>query len=235
MPKILAITHLTASVGKKEILRDITLSLDTGKLYALMGPNGSGKSSLASCVMGHPAYTVNGKSRIIFCGKNITDLSPDKRARAGIFMTFQSPLFLSGVSIYQLLRFMLDKKKDPLKIRTLVNKYAQELGVREELLTRSLNDGFSGGEKKKMEVLQAVMGEAKLIFFDEIDTGVDVDALKTIALFLKKMKTKERTMVIITHYSRILKYLKPDMVLVMKEGKVVAQDGASLAEKIEKK
>ena len=167
-------------------------------------------------------------------GKEISDLKVEDRAKMGLFMSFQSPLSLNGVNIYQLLRFALDKKKDPLAIRQSVQKYAKKLKIAEELLTRSLNENFSGGEKKKMEVMQAVMLDPDLLFFDEIDTGVDIDALRTIASFLKQMKAKDKTFVLITHYNRILKYIKPDGVLILKNGKLVKSGTHKLADKIEK-
>lgn len=200
-----------------------------------MGPNGSGKSTLAATIMGHPAYTLAKDARIIFGKDDITSLKPDKRAQKGLFLSFQSPLSLQGVTIYQLLRYVLDKKMDPLTIRKTAQEYAKQLKIDEVLLSRSLNQDFSGGEKKKMEVLQAVMCNPQLIFFDEIDTGVDVDGLKTIAQFLKSRKTNNKTFVLITHYNRILKYLKPDRVLVIIEGKLVKQGDNKLAQLIEKK
>lgn len=231
---MLALKHLTVAVDNKEIVHDLSYSFARGKIYAIMGPNGSGKSTLAQSVMGHPAYTFAKNSRIVFKKNDITALKPDKRAQCGLFLTFQTPLSLSGVTIYQLLRFMLDKKMDPVAIRTKTKQYAKQLKISEELLARSLNDGFSGGEKKKMEVLQAVMSGAQLIFFDEIDTGVDIDALKTIAQFLQSLKSDGKTFILITHYNRILKYLKPDVVLIIQNGQLTATGTASLARKIEK-
>lgn len=231
---MLVLNHLTVSAAGKEILHDMTMTFASGKLYALMGPNGSGKSTLAAAVMGHPGYKLTQNSRVFFDQEDITELKPEKRARRGLFLSFQSPLSLSGVTVYQLLRYALDKKMAPLTIRKKVQQYAKQLKIKEELLNRSLNDGFSGGEKKKMEVLQAAMSGAKLIFFDEIDTGVDVDALKTIALFLKRMKTDGKTFILITHYNRILKYLKPDVVMVMINGRLTQIGNSDLAEKIER-
>lgn len=231
---MLTLKHLTVSVNNKDILRDISYSFEKGKLYAVMGPNGSGKSTLAQSIMGHPSYTLSKKTRILFNNKNITDLTADKRAKRGLFLTFQTPLSLAGVTIYQLFRFMMDKKMDLLATRKKAQTYARALRISEELLSRSLNDNFSGGEKKKMEVLQAAMSGADCIFFDEIDTGVDVDALKTIAAFLKTMMNKKKTFIIITHYNRILKYIKPNVVLIIKDGALVKTGAAALAQRIEK-
>lgn len=232
---MLAIKNLSVQIEKKSILTDISFTFEKGKVYAIMGPNGSGKSTLAASVMGHPAYELSAASKILFNGEDIVDLTPDKRAEKGIFLSFQSPLSLSGVSIYQFMRYALDGKMDALAIRQKIQKYAEELKISQELLSRSLNDGFSGGEKKKMEMLQAAMLEPAVLFFDEIDTGVDVDALKTIAKFINKTRKKDSTFIIITHYNRILKYLKPDKTLVIAKGKLVKVGNAKLADEIEKK
>ena len=198
-----------------------------------MGPNGSGKSTLALSIMGHPTYLVNGKSQITLKKKNLVALSADKRAKEGLFMSFQTPMSLAGVNVYQLLLLALSGKKDPLHLRIEAQQIAKELKIPEELLSRSLNDGASGGEKKKLEVLQAAVLDKNIMIFDEIDTGVDIDALKAIATFLNKHKNG-KTYIIITHYNRILKYLKPDEVLVLVDGKLVKKGDYRLAEKIEK-
>lgn len=231
---MLILKHLTVSVENKQILHDISYTFEKGKIYAIMGPNGSGKSTLAHTVIGHPSYTISNKAEIIFNDKNITDFTPDKRAHEGLFLTFQSPLSLSGVTIYQLMRYMKDKNTDILDARKKLKKYAYQLGIPEELLKRSLNENFSGGEKKKMEILQSTIANPSCIFFDEIDTGVDIDALKTIALFIKRQMTLEKTFIIITHYNRILKYLKPDTVMVLNKGKIIQTGDHILAQKIEK-
>ncbi len=229
---MLTLQNLDVVVGTKSILHKINYSFEPGKIYAIMGPNGSGKSTLAYAIMGHPSYHVNGKSKILLDKKNIIDLKPDARAEKGLFLSFQSPLSLNGVRVYELLQLALLGKKDPLKIRQDAQKYARQLKINEELLSRSLNDGASGGEKKKLEVLQAAVLDKKILIFDEVDTGVDVDALKTIAQFLKKNK-KNKTYIIITHYNRILKYLKPDKVLILVDGKLVKIGNYTLALKIE--
>ena len=230
---MLQLNNITVQVGKKKILHDISCSFEMGKIYAVMGPNGSGKSTLACIVAGHPGYTVS-NGTISFKSEDITKLEPEKRVHKGIFMTFQSPIALSGVTIYQLMRYALNGKKDPLTIRKEVQKYAKMLNISELLLDRSLNEGFSGGERKKMEVLQAAILDPSLIFFDEIDTGVDIDALKTIASCIKKLHNKNKTFILITHYNRLLKYLKPDEVFILNEGTVVKRGNALLAEHIEK-
>lgn len=230
---MLTINNLSVSVLKKQILNDFSFEFEKGKIYAIMGPNGSGKSTLAYTIMGHPGYELKNGAKIMFENEEIQDLEPDERSKKGIFLSFQSPLSLSGVKVYQLLQYALQGKKDALKIREEVKKYAKELKINEELLTRSLNEGASGGEKKKMEVLQAAVLEKKLLIFDEVDTGVDVDALKSIAKFLSTHR-EDRTYIIITHYNRILKYLKPDKVLIIANGKLQKVGDHTLADEIEK-
>ena len=198
-----------------------------------MGPNGSGKSTLASTIMGHPDIKATRLSKILLGEKNIKTLTPDKRSRLGIFLSFQSPLEIAGVSVFDLLRIALEKKYDPLSLHRQVKAYAKELRIKDELLKRSLNVGFSGGEKKKLEALQAVMLAPAFAIFDEIDTGVDVDALKSIAAFLKKHLPLETTLVFITHSTRLLRYINPDEVLIMKNGSLVHSGAASLAITIE--
>ena len=231
---MLSIEHLTASVAKKRILDDISYSFDSGKTYAILGPNGSGKSTLASIIMGHPDFTLARTSKLLWNGKNIKSLSPDKRALLGLSMTFQNPLTLSGVSVRDLLRSALEKKYDVFALYQKIQAAAKSLHIKDELLSRSLNDGFSGGEKKKLEALQIALIEPKFVLFDEIDTGVDVDALKTITLFLKRSLPKESTLVFITHSAKLLKYMRPDEVLVIKGGRLVASGGPALAAAIEK-
>jgi Fe-S cluster assembly ATP-binding protein len=232
---MLEIRNLTASVEGKTILKNVSVAFEAGKTYALLGPNGSGKSTLASVVAGHPSFSLGEGSRILFEGENVAELSADARAKKGVFLSFQSPLALPGVTIYQLLRFALDKKMDALSLRKKVKAFAEELHIQEGLLARSLNDGFSGGEKKKMEVLQWAMLEPKLAIFDEVDTGVDVDALKTIAQFLKKYRKENQTFVFITHSTKLLETLEPDETIVIKDGGIVRQgDGRLAMEIIEK-
>lgn len=224
--------NLTASIEGKTILKNISLSFEEGKTYALLGPNGSGKSTLASVLMGHPSFSAETGSRIMFEGEDITEWTPDKRAKEGLFLSFQSPLALPGVTIYQLLRFALDKKIDALSLRKKVKAFAEELHISEELLSRSINDGFSGGERKKMEVLQWAMLEPKLAIFDEVDTGVDVDALKTIAEFLKKYRKENQTFLFITHSTKLLEILQPNETIVLKDGEIMRQGDGSLAKEI---
>lgn len=231
---MLTIKNLSASIEGKKILENISFDFRVGKTYALMGPNGSGKSTLASAIMGHPQITYSRVAKILAKEKNIKSLSPDKRAKLGIFLSFQTPMTLPGVTVFELLRLALEKQVDPVTLHGKVKVYAKELRIKDELLKRSLNDGFSGGEKKKLEALQAVLLQPKFALFDEIDTGVDVDALKTISQFLKKHLPQETILVFITHSTRLLRYIKPDVVLVMKNGRLVKTGKGALAKKIER-
>ena len=229
---MLNLKNLSVSVSNKKIINGLDFEFKKNKIYVLMGPNGSGKSTLAMSIMGHPSYQIN-QGKIIFKNKDITKASPDQRANLGIFLSFQSPLSLSGVSLFSLLRTAIAGKKEPLALKEVIEKTAKKLKIKEELLERSLNEGASGGERKKIELLQAAILDPELIIFDEIDTGVDVDALRTIAQFMEKNK-KNKTYILITHYNRILKYVKPDEVLVMMGGNIVKQGNYQLAERIEK-
>ncbi len=232
--KTFTLSKLTVDINGKKILRDISFDFEKGKTYAVMGPNGSGKSTLAYAMMGHPLYSLSKISRIVFDKKRIDNLIPEKRSQLGMFLSFQAPLSLSGVTVFQLLRLALSGKEDPLKIKETLEKYAKELKINDELLYRSLNDGASGGEKKKLEVLQAAVLNPRFLIFDEVDTGVDIDALRIIAKFINSHK-KGKTYIVITHYNRILKYLRPDKVLVMIGGRLVKTGDYRLAHSIEKK
>lgn len=240
---MLQLKNYSISADKKDILKDINFTFEEGKTYAIMGPNGSGKSTLALSVAGAPQFVPSNSSELLFEDKKITSLAPEKRSAAGLFVTMQSPPSLSGVTVFQLLRTVLSQlrqgfagqagKMSALDVRTKISEIIEKLSISPELLKRSLNDGFSGGERKKFEVLQMAMLEPKLVFFDEIDTGVDVDALKTISTFLKKNKKENQTYIFITHNTRILEYLKPDTVLIMKDGQIVKTGTAELAKEIE--
>ena len=232
---MLTLSHLSVSIENKKILKDISYDFRPGKVYAILGPNGSGKSTLASAIMGHPYLTLSRTSKICLGTKNIKNYSPDKRAMLGIGMTFQNPLALSGVSVRDLLRLALEKTTDPVTLYHATTALAKELKIRDELLSRSLNDGFSGGEKKKLEVLQIALLKPTFTIFDEIDTGVDIDALKLITACLTKHLPKTSTRVFITHSAKLLKYIEPDVVLVIKEGSLVATGTRELAATIEKK
>lgn len=229
---MLTVSKLSVFVGEKKVLHDINYKFEKNKIYIIMGPNGSGKSTFAHSIMGNSAYTFSKTTRIIFNNKNITALSTDKRAKKGIFMSFQLPVSLSGVSVFQLMRTAVGGKRDVLKLKEKLEQYAKSLHITQDLMERSFNEGASGGEKKKLEILQAGMLEPKVAIFDEVDTGVDVDALKLIFTFLKKNR-KKNTYIFITHNGKILKYIKPDVVLIFKDGKLVQEGNAKLIQKIE--
>ncbi|MEK7181900.1 MAG: Fe-S cluster assembly ATPase SufC [Patescibacteria group bacterium] len=230
---MLSIHNLSASIENKKILDGISFNFVPGKVYAIMGPNGSGKSTLAGALMGNPQTKILRGSKILLNGKNVTNLSPEKRAKLGIFLSFQSPLALPGVSVKDLLRIALEKKMDPMTIHKTVKAYAAELHIKDELLQRSLNDGFSGGEKKKLEALQAAILTPTVAIFDELDTGVDVDALRTISTFLKKKLPKDSILIFITHSTRLLSSIKPHEVLIIRDGRLVKTGKGALAKKIE--
>lgn len=232
---MLSLKNFSVSVEEKKILHDFSFDFLAGKTYALMGPNGSGKSTLASAIMGHPKYILSRQSKLFIGKKSLKSLAPDERSRLGIFLSFQTPMELAGVTVFELLRLALEKKIAPVELHKLVALYAKELHIKDELLKRSLNAGFSGGEKKKLEALQAVLLGPRFAIFDEIDTGVDVDALKTIAQFLAKHLPKETALVFITHSTRLLRVIRPDQVLVLKDGRLVKTGAAALAKRIEEK
>ncbi len=234
---MLSLKNITINVGEKVIIDNFSYNFEKGKVYAIMGPNGSGKSTLASAVMGNSVYeVVGGRLQVVDVKNkkhNLLELSPEERAKAGIFMSFQSPIALTGIRVAQLLQLALKGKKTAIQIKKEIESLADQLNIPKEILNRSLNEGLSGGERKKMEILQAAVLGKEIQIFDEIDTGVDVDAMKTIANFLDGNK-KDKTYIIITHYNRILKYIKPDRVLVLVEGKLVNEGDHALAEEIEK-
>lgn len=230
---MLTVKNLTIFSQKKKIIDGFTFTFQKGRIYALMGPNGSGKSTLAQGLMGNPAYSFSKNSQISFQKTNIKNLKPEKRAKLGLFLSFQSPLALSGVSVLQLLRTALAGQTDVLKLQGKITALARELKIPAELLSRSLNEGFSGGERKKMEVLQALALDPQFLIFDEIDTGADIDSLKLIGQALRKLKKQGKALVVITHYNRILKYLRPDQVLIVKDGRLVKTGPRNLVRQIE--
>lgn len=228
---MLAIKHLSASIKEKTILKDISCSFEDGKTYALLGPNGSGKSTLAGAVLGRPDIAIGEASDILWNSASLLPISPDKRAKLGIFGTFQSPPALPGVSIFSLLRHALPES-DPLETRKKVAEYAKELSIDPKLLHRGLFDGFSGGEKKKFETLLWAVLAPQCSLFDELDTGLDVDAQKIIAYFLKTHRTPEQTFVFITHSTAFLDILSLNETLIMGDGKIMKTGNESLARRI---
>ncbi len=232
---MLKLSKFSVSYQDKKIVDSIELALNPGEIIVLMGPNGSGKSTLASSVMGHPFYTVHKDSRIEIDTEDITYATPDERARKGLFLAFQNPVSIPGVNITKLLREVgaLGDGSIKEKLQEL-RELSKELHFSDSLLTRSLNDGFSGGEKKKVEMVQAKFLAKKYAFFDEIDTGLDIDALKKIAEMINDLKKRDIGCLVITHYQRLVEFLSVDRVLIMHKGKLVKEGGKDLVQVIEK-
>lgn len=234
----LTIDNLHVCVNDKEIIKGVNLSIPLGKVVALMGPNGSGKSTLASAIMGHPKYKVV-SGRILLDGKDITSMPPDERAKRGIFLSFQYPKEIAGVTLGNFLRAALNvRRSSPISVvdfHKLLKEKMDALGMDASFRKRSLNEGFSGGEKKRCEILQMAMLEPRYAILDETDSGLDVDALRTVADGIRKMRGPDRGILVITHYNRILEYLTPDIVYVMSDGGIVRSGGAELAKEIEEK
>jgi Fe-S cluster assembly ATP-binding protein len=232
----LEIRDLTVEVDDTAILKGVTLDLDKGKTIALMGPNGSGKSTLAYAIAGHPAYEVTGGT-IRWQGTDLADLTPDERARLGVFLAMQYPVEVPGVSVTNFLRTALNATSgEEIPVRQFMQRLKgemAELGVDESFLQRSVNEGFSGGEKKRFEILQMALLKPALAVLDETDSGLDVDALKVVAEGVDRLRGPDLGVLIITHYTRILRYIKPDEVHVMSEGRIVASGGHELADELE--
>lgn len=235
---MLEVKNLHVSVEGKEILRGVDASVKPGEVVVIMGKNGSGKSTLAYTLLGHPKYAVESGS-MRFENEEISTMTPNDRANKGMFLANQYPVAVSGLITQSFLWQVFKKrngagKTNIISFRKWIQDQAKELDLNQELLTRSLNEGFSGGEKKKLEILQMLVSNPKLVILDEIDSGLDVDALKKIAQTVAKVaKDMKIGVMIITHYNRILKYLIPDKVIIMEDGKVVRSGGSELAEVIE--
>lgn len=231
----LEVKALTVKIAGKKILKNVALLLEPGKIFALMGPNGSGKSSLAQVLMGHPAYEVDKKNgvSITIGDQEIVDLSPDKRASLGLFLAFQNPVSVPGVNVANLLRTAISPK-NPLQFHENLYQESQAMNIKSDLLKRGLNEDFSGGEKKKLEMLQAKILKPKFAIFDEIDTGLDVDALKHVAEEINDLKKSGSGVLLITHYQRILKFAKPDFVYILINGEIKEKGDADLGRYVEK-
>ena len=236
MENLLQINNLYANVADKQILKGLNLNINKGEIHVIMGPNGAGKSTLANCIFNNPEYKkVNGE--IIFEGENINDLSTDKIAQKGVFMSFQSPVEIPGISCTNFLKTAKNKVDNkPVKIfefKNTIQKYVEELNMNPKLIDRNLNVGFSGGEKKKNEILQMLVLNPKLSILDETDSGLDVDAVRTVSKGIEMYKNSENAVLIITHNMKILENLKVDFVHILIDGKIVKTGDASLAKEIE--
>ena len=238
----LEIRDLYASVEGREILKGVTLTVNQGEIHALMGPNGSGKSTLANALLGHPKYKVT-RGDILIDGESILGLSPDKRAKRGLFLAFQYPVSVPGVTMFSFLRAAFnavhtdEKNQAPtlFEFREAMNEKMKLLGVDESFMHRYLNEGFSGGEKKRAEILQLALLRTKFAVLDETDSGLDIDALRVVAEGVTKIAGSDLGVLVITHYQRILKYIKPTFVHVLYEGKITASGGEELSLKLEDK
>ena len=235
--KLLHIEDLRVEVEGREILRGLDLSLDKGEIHAIMGPNGSGKSTLAYVLTGRPGYEVTG-GKILYKGEDILDLAPDERAHRGIFLAFQYPTEVPGVSVVNFLRtaynaIHADKPKSAMEFRMYLQEKVDLLEIPSELVDRYVNQGFSGGEKKRNEVLQMAVLQPELAVLDETDSGLDIDALKHVSAGVNKLAGPEVGILLITHYQRLLNYIRPSTVHVLMGGKVVKSGGFELAERLE--
>ena len=239
---MLTIKNLHAVVEQQEILKGINLQVKPGEIHAVMGPNGSGKSTLASVLAGHPKFEVT-RGSIEFQGQDLLEMDPEDRAREGLFLSFQYPVEIPGVSMVNFMRSALNEQRkyrneEPISATDflkLMRDKRQMLGMDSQLVSRAVNEGFSGGEKKKNEIFQMAMINPLLAILDETDSGLDIDALRVVAAGVNKLQTKDNATILITHYQRLLEYIKPDFVHVLSAGKIIKSGGADLALELEKK
>ncbi|AFD07692.1 Fe-S cluster assembly ATPase SufC [Solitalea canadensis] len=239
---MLKIKNLKAGIGDKEILKGISLEVKPGEIHAIMGPNGSGKSTLASVLAGRETYEVTGGS-VYFNDQNLLDLAPEERAREGIFLAFQYPVEIPGVSSTVFLKTALNEVRkhkgleplDAVEFLKLLKEKMKFVEIDKALLSRSLNEGFSGGEKKRNEIFQMALLDPKLAILDETDSGLDIDALKLVANGVNKLRNKDNAFIVITHYQRLLEYIVPDFVHVLHQGKIVRSGTKELALELEEK
>lgn len=234
---LLQIDNLHASADGHQILKGVDLTVERGEIAALMGPNGSGKSTLSNVLMGHPSYEIT-EGRILFKGEDVTEAAPTARAQMGMFLAFQYPEEIPGVSVIQFLRQALSNRTGidytVLELRLKVMEAMRELGMESSFADRYLNEGFSGGERKRNEVLQMAVLEPEMVIMDETDSGLDIDALKIVAEGVNKLTSPDRGFLVITHYQRLLDYITPDKVHVFMDGRITLTGGSELAERLER-
>jgi Fe-S cluster assembly ATP-binding protein len=239
---LLVISHLHVRGGGREILRGVDLAIDRGQVHAIMGPNGSGKSTLARVLAGHPDYEVT-EGTVEYDGQDLLAMDPETRARKGVFMAFQYPVEIAGVNNAYFLKAALNALRahrgedelDAMEFMALMRSRMRNLELDESLLSRAVNEGFSGGEKKRNEIVQMAVLEPTLAILDETDSGLDIDALKIVAGGVNAMRSAERAMLLVTHYQRLLNYIVPDMVHVLTDGRIVRSGGKELALELEEK
>ena len=239
---ILEIKNLRACIDNNEILKNLNLTINRGEIHAIMGPNGSGKSTFSKIIAGHPAYQVLGGD-ILFKGSSILDLDPEKRSHLGIFLAFQYPIEIPGVSNEDFLRLAYNSKQkflnkpevDPIEFFSIINEKLKLVSMSTVFLNRNVNEGFSGGEKKRNEILQMILLESELSILDETDSGLDIDALKIISNGINTFMDSNKAIILITHYQRLLDYIKPDFVHVMQNGKIIKTGNSELAKELELK
>ncbi|WP_117883969.1 Fe-S cluster assembly ATPase SufC [Aureibaculum luteum] len=239
---MLEIKNLHANINDKEILKGINLSVKAGEVHAIMGPNGSGKSTLSTVIAGKEDYEVT-EGSIFLNGEDLDDMAPEDRAHRGIFLSFQYPIEIPGVSVTNFIKTAINETRKANGLNELpakdmlqkIRKTAELLEIDRKFLSRSLNEGFSGGEKKRNEIFQMAMLEPKLAILDETDSGLDIDALKVVANGVNKLKSKDNAVILITHYQRLLEYIVPDFVHVLHDGKIVKSGGKELALELEEK
>ena len=239
---LLEIKNLHANVAGKEILKGINLSINEGEIHAIMGPNGSGKSTLAQVLAGREEYEVT-KGEVLFKGKNLLELSPEDRAREGIFLAFQYPVEIPGVSntnmlktaVNEIRKYRGEEEYDAMEFLQMIKSKMKLVELEQALLSRAVNEGYSGGEKKRNEIFQMAVLEPKLAILDETDSGLDIDALRVVANGVNKLKAPDKAVILVTHYQRLLNYIVPDFVHVLYKGKIVKSGGKELALELEEK
>ena len=239
---LLEVKDLHAGIDGKEILKGLNLQVNVGEVHAIMGPNGSGKSTLSKVLAGHPSYEVI-SGEVLYDGNDLLELEPDERARSGVFMAFQYPVEVPGVSNSQFLRLAYNEKMkhlgqeelDPLEFNDYLKEKAKIVDMDPQFFKRSVNEGFSGGEKKRNEILQMAVLEPKLAILDETDSGLDIDALRIVAEGVNKLRSSDNAIILVTHYQRLLNYITPDFVHVLADGKIVKEGGKELAIELEEK